>query len=301
MQRFFVISLLACLAHSSTYAAKPANAEQLGQTSVANVKTLQEESAKRLAALKQIAGAEKPSAKTSASEKKLDLKKVIQTAKSDFKPRSLEPSFARKVMTLDTNASAFGKVVSALKETLEPQDRRQLLQDFIAAHPRHRDARLHLAREMLLADLPSQALVVLTPLTQVAHRRGHPDWQPWFWQGSAYLALDEPEQARAVLEVALGKDESVAEIWVQLAVVEQALENHAGALQYLQIAEQLAPRLAQVHLGKAYSYERQGYVQQAQAAFRTYLISDTQSVYRTTRPAVVRHLAQMTPPPRRLD
>ena len=98
-------------------------------------------------------------------------------------------------------------------------------------------------------------------------------------------------KARAALEVALSKAQDVPEIWVHLAIVEQFESNHGGALQYLDIAQRLAPRLAQVHLNKAYSYERRGEIAQARSAYQTYLISEGSEVTRATRPAIVRHLA----------
>ena len=280
MRRIVIMTLALLSLQSSTWAANPEPSARAG-TSVQNVQTMKNKAAQRQAVLQQI-----------ASETETDLVLPAASAKATVRPAPRTgDGFARSLKGSARPQNAFAAMIEDLVHIYEPGKRVAILQAFVADHPDHRDARLHLARELMLSDMPARVLIALAPLTDKAQRRVHPDWQPWFWLGSAYLSLGEIDKAREHLDVAMGKDQTVAEIWLQLAIAEQAQENHAGALQYLQIAEQLNPDVALIYLNKAYSHERRGDVEPARFAYQRFLTSRTSALASTVRPAVVRHLA----------
>ncbi len=187
----------------------------------------------------------------------------------------------------------FDDLQKRLSRASSADARLALLESYVAEHYEHHDARLFLARELMINDLPSRALIALAPLTEAVHKRTHPDWQPWFWLGTAYLSLEQSAQGRAALEVALSKAQDVGEIWLHLAIAEQLEDNHSGALQYLQVARQLLPQSAQVHLNVAYSHERLGDLTAARSSYQQFLVADNTDVTPGTRPAIVRHLATL--------
>ena len=80
------------------------------------------------------------------------------------------------------------------------------LQEFVGAHPTHREARLAMGRLQILMDQPSAALTTFAPLLSTVAEKNHPDWQPWFWAGTAYLAsrLYRPDAARRFVPPAIG-------------------------------------------------------------------------------------------------
>lgn len=158
---------------------------------------------------------------------------------------------------------------------------------FVTREPRHREARLMLGRLQILAGNQLEAITTLAPVLLP----GHPDWQPWFWTGTAYLSMGEVELARQNLDVALSKNGVSVDVWVQLAVLEQELENHAGALQYLAIAEQIDPRAAAPHLNKAYSFERLNRFPEALHAYQRFLVGDMNRDEIALRPTVLRRIA----------
>lgn len=287
---FLLMNVL--LAEGSAWAAdsgKPA------KTSVNNVRAMQQQSEQRLEVLNKLAaqqmapaGVKDAHASPAAEAGLFEQPSVSSTRRSD------EASFASMpAAEQGQTARTFAALRAEVEQVDSPDYRLNAYQQFVQQHPAHRDARLHLARELMLNDQPEQVLVVLAPLTAAGQKRTHPDWQPWFWLGSAYLSKNEPVKARSALEVALSKEQDIPEIWVHLAIAEQAMDNHAGALQYLEIAERLAPRLAQVHLNKAYSYERRGDLQQARTSYQKFLIGEGSVVTSSTRPAIVRHLEML--------
>ena len=183
-----------------------------------------------------------------------------------------------------------------LEAELEGQDAdraKTTLSEFLRHYPEHRDARLQLAREYVVSGEAQKALEVVESLTTTGHENSHPDWQPWFWSASAHLALGNAVLAREQLELALTKESEVADVWVQLAVVEQELDNHAGALQYLNIAERLQPRLGSIHLNKAYSLEHLEEFDGAINAYQRYLVADDATSSGAARRIVLRRLSEL--------
>lgn len=168
------------------------------------------------------------------------------------------------------------------------------LQDFVNAHPTHREARLAMGRLQILMDQPSAALGTFAPLLSTVAEKNHPDWQPWFWAGTAYLATGRIDEARHSLDVAVAKDSGVVDIWVQLAVLEQEDGNHAGALQYVSIAEQIDPGASAIYLNRAYSLERLGRFEEAMLAYQRFLVSDINASSRSIRPSIMRRIATIS-------
>lgn len=111
--------------------------------------------------------------------------------------------------------------------------------------------------------------------------------------GTAYLSLGDQAKAREHLDVALRKCESVAAVWVPLAVLEQVAGNHAAVLQYLGGAGQLDNGLAQVYLNKADSYEHRGETEQARRPHQNFVLAESCARSRITWPTVIRHLATL--------
>ncbi|MCR9261401.1 MAG: hypothetical protein NXH95_16900 [Pseudomonadaceae bacterium] len=174
---------------------------------------------------------------------------------------------------------------------LPSSEAQTLIAGFLKDHPDHREATITLARMQILENQPSTAIETLDFLVSSVANRRHPDWQPWFWAGTAYLELGEIEAARRMLELAVAKEGKVAEIWVQLAVVEQELDNHAAALQYIGIAEQVDAEAALVHLNRAYSLERLGEFDAALNAYRQFMSSEMSAGSEALRPSVMRRMA----------
>lgn len=168
------------------------------------------------------------------------------------------------------------------------------LQEFVGAHPTHREARLAMGRLQILMDQPSAALTTFAPLLSTVAEKNHPDWQPWFWAGTAYLATGRIDEARHSLDVAVAKDSAVVDIWVQLAVLEQESDNHAGALQYVSIAEQLDPGASAIYLNRAYSLEQLGRFEEAMMAYQRFLVSDINASSRSIRPSIMRRIATIS-------
>ena len=186
--------------------------------------------------------------------------------------------------------SAYGPLRKRLDNSPDMAALIPLLKDFVNKFPGHRESRIALGRLLILSDAHQQALNILGPLMQPLAQDTHPDWQPWFWAGTAYLALSQSAQARKMLDIAVSKNSTIADIWIQLAVIEQEHDNHAGALQYLTIAAQLQPELAAIHLNRAYSLERLLRFEDALAAYQRFLVSDMSNGGSSLRPAVLRRI-----------
>ena len=208
--------------------------------------------------------------------------------------RDNEESFAKRLVGGEVEdgdrAARLGRLVDAVGSGAQTLD---ALQSFVDEFPAYRDGRLALARLQIMHEASANAVDTLQPLTTPLMEADHPDWQAWFWRGSAKLAMDDLESARKDLEVALAKDKSQAVVWIQLAVVEQELRNHTAALQYLDIAQQLDPTAGQIYLNRAYSLEHLGDFENAQVAYRSFLIADVQHHSRQMRAEVARRIGDL--------
>ena len=170
---------------------------------------------------------------------------------------------------------------------------REDLNEFLQDHPEHREARLLLGRIHVLGRNHVAALEALGPLVTPLKRSAHPDWQPWFWAGTAHLGARDIESARQHFDIAIEKNSAAAEIWVQLAVLEQELGNHAGALQYMAIAEQLDAEYGEIYLNRGYSLEHLGRYEEAVRAYRRFLVAPHARASRGLRPSVIRRISEI--------
>ncbi len=143
----------------------------------------------------------------------------------------------------------------------------QQLQHYLEQNTNHRPARLLIARLQLQEQLYDQALQTIEPLLQSQH----PAWEPWFVAGSAHLGQGNFNAARQQLDTALVKGGQQAQVWLQIAVLEQEQNNHAAALQYLDIAQGLQPELEKIYLNQAYSLERLQQPKRALVAYQNFL------------------------------
>lgn len=183
---------------------------------------------------------------------------------------------------------SFERILDGLRSGSDPTTRRELT-DFVEQWPQHALANYHLARVLISDGDYDEALRRLEPFKS----RTRDDWQPWFWSATANLGLSRLDAARADLEGALSRGSDVAEIWVQEAVLEQELGNHAGAVQLLQVALSKAPRDAQIHLNLAYSFEHLGQFDRALSAYQNYLTSSVNAP-RSMRGRVLRRISALT-------
>ncbi len=209
--------------------------------------------------------------------------------------RADEPSLGRvPAGYLDAAAEkAFKQLRDNLLATHDVALMRNELAAYVAAYPQHREARVTLARLYILTDATSAAVQTLAPLLTPLAKRQHPDWQPWFWAGTAYLAQGDHARARQMLDAAVAKDSASADVWIQLAVLEQELDNHSGALQYIAIAEQLDADAGAIHLNRGYSLERLGRLEDALSAYQRFLVSDMSHSSLSLRPTVMRRIADI--------
>ncbi len=178
------------------------------------------------------------------------------------------------------------EVRSLIERGLPQSEIAAALTDIVSEFPQNAEARLYLGREQIAMGNPQEALTTLAPLMSP----GNPDWQPWFWVGTAYLAQNKLDQAKRQLETATAKNSRIAPLWVQLAVLSQELGEHSTALQYLLIAEQIDSNYGQLHLNRAYSLEHLRRPKEARDAYQRFLISDVEPNGQSLRVAAMQRI-----------
>lgn len=117
-----------------------------------------------------------------------------------------------------------------------PAEAQQLLEQVLAINPAHRSARLALGSHLVKSSQTEKAARILQPLLY----NSNPDWQPWFWYGTALLQLGDFNQAGQVLDLALIRERQEPAIWVQRAIVEQERGSAENALKLLNAAARLS-------------------------------------------------------------
>lgn len=182
----------------------------------------------------------------------------------------------------------FERILDGLRTGSDPTTASELT-EFVERWPQHALAHYHLARVLISDGDYEEAIRRLAPFKS----RTLDDWQPWFWSATANLGLGRLDAARTDLEGALSRGSDVSEIWVQEAVLEQELGNHAGAIQLLQVALSKAPADAQIHLNLAYSFEHLGEFGRALSAYQNYLTSSVSS-QRSLRARVLRRISVLS-------
>lgn len=183
---------------------------------------------------------------------------------------------------------SFERILDGLRSGSEPTTSSELA-EFVDRWPQHALAHYHLARLLISERDYEEAIRRLAPFKS----RTLDDWQPWFWSATANLGLGRLDAARTDLEGALSRGSDVAAIWVQEAVLEQELGNHAGAVQLLQVALSKSPADAQIHLNLAYSFEHLGEFDRALSAYQNYLTSSV-STQRSLRGRVLRRISALS-------
>lgn len=96
-------------------------------------------------------------------------------------------------------------------------------------------------------------------------------WQTVFLLGTAYLLHGDLNAASSALDMALGLNGSVAEVWVQRAVVEQEFGRPETALRLLKVALEIEPDCVEAYLNVGYSYEMMNRPKDARIAYAEYL------------------------------
>ena len=191
------------------------------------------------------------------------------------------------------NPRRFARLKKTYAGALDSPTLRDDLRAFLVDHPDHREARLLLGRIYILSGDYPEAIRALDPLVTSLKRSAHPDWQPWFWAGTAYLAARDMGAAREHFDIAVEKNSAAVEVWVQLAVLEQEMNNHAGALQYMAIAEQLDANYGEIYLNRGYSLEHLGRYEEAVRAYRRFLVAPQGHTTRGLRPTVLRRISEI--------
>ena len=121
------------------------------------------------------------------------------------------------------------------------------LKQVLAINPRHAEARLLLGQLLTKAGEARKAIHVLTPLLD----EQSPNWQAWFWAGSALLLSGDLSGAGQALDQALLRERQAPEIWIQRAIVAQEVGDAESAMRLLNAAARLAPDDARVMLNIA--------------------------------------------------
>jgi tetratricopeptide (TPR) repeat protein len=97
-------------------------------------------------------------------------------------------------------------------------------------------------------------------------------WEPWFWAGTAQLALGQLEAASSSLEHANKLNPGVAQIKIQRAIVAQEKGDHLTAIALLNKAGVLSPDSAQIFLNLGYSHDALGMTSEANKDYQRYLV-----------------------------
>ena len=286
------VLVLACLgsAHAEVEDSGALGASELSAASVAELETKKTQAEQANDALATLLEGVTSTAGPSETVKTEQSEAPVSSRSSE--PRADEQAVAEIPAKVEQNLhpQAFQNIRAQLAQ-MSVADGQTLVARFLEDQPTHREARITLARLQVLDNDPAAALLTLDTLVASVAAKNHSDWQPWFWAGTAYLALGEIESARRMLDVAVSKEGQVVEIWVQLAVLEQELDNHAAALQYIGIAEQIDAQAAQVHLNRAYSLERLGEFDAALSAYQQFMSSRMSPGAEALRPSVMRRMA----------
>jgi len=162
----------------------------------------------------------------------------------------------------------------------------KLIAETLEFDPEHPRAKLAEGRLLVKTGQYERAVAVLSAITEARTD----DWRPWFWLGSAKLLRGNLYGAESALDEALGRDGSVAEIWVQRALVAQEQQDWRTALQLLSVAAELAPEHPMVMLNIGITSEALGNIKSARAAYRKFLTGGNR-VSNLVRFTVINHLS----------
>ena len=116
-------------------------------------------------------------------------------------------------------------------------------------------------------------------------------WEGWFWLGTAQLAQGRMDAAETALETASNLNPTVAEIWVQRAIVAQERGDHASAIRLLEQARELSPKSPKIYLNLGYSNEALGLTAEAEKNYLRFLsLTEGDSSYALQRKPILQRL-----------
>jgi tetratricopeptide (TPR) repeat protein len=116
-------------------------------------------------------------------------------------------------------------------------------------------------------------------------------WEPWFWLGTAQLALGQQDAAENALERASKLNPKDARIWVQRAIVAQERGEHAEAIRLLGEARERSPKSPQIFLNLGYSNDALGQSAEADNNYRRFLaLTEGNNAYSSQRKSLVERL-----------
>ncbi|KHE93197.1 MAG: hypothetical protein SCABRO_01116 [Candidatus Scalindua brodae] len=117
------------------------------------------------------------------------------------------------------------------------------------------------------------------------------NWNAYLLNGVAYLSLAELNNAEKYLDMGLSINTKSPQLWLMRAIVEQQKGNHSFALQILQQAERIAPRMPEVQLNIGYSYDAIGNKKFSAKAYDSFLkLTEGKPEYMTVRHKVLERL-----------
>ena len=116
-------------------------------------------------------------------------------------------------------------------------------------------------------------------------------WEGWFWLGTALLGQGQMDGAEMALERAIRQNATIAEVWVQRAIVAQERGNHALALEQLNQSKMLAPNNPQVYLNMGFSFDALKQSRLAGESYQYFLrLTKGNPAYFSTRSSVMNRL-----------
>lgn len=157
--------------------------------------------------------------------------------------------------------------------------------------PSNSDAeRLSQGRSLVKRRLYSEAVATLSPLFATLPNQ----WEPWFWMGTAHMGLGQYDEAKEAFREGLARNETISQLWVQLAIVEHQHGQYSQALDALRQAELLTPNLPGVQLNLGFTLEGQGNAKSALQHYRQYLtLTDRNPVHLSTRKKVLDRILRL--------
>ena len=166
------------------------SADELASMSSAQLAQEQEEAARRAQAMLNLLSGE-------TMQNTVQTEEAAESQAVQLRPevvREGEPSVGKKPAAgsnTSTHELTFAQIRSKLEGFTLLEEALRELQTFVQNYPRHREARLLLARTYSINVEHDRVLAVLRPLVTPLARDSDPDWQPWFWTGTAHLALGD--------------------------------------------------------------------------------------------------------------
>ena len=153
------------------------------------------------------------------------------------------------------------------------------------------EQRLAKARLLITQRSHGEALRVLNPLFATLPET----WEPWFWMGTAQLGVGDLDKAENAFMEGLVRNDSIPQLWVQRAVIDQQRGQYTLAMDALRQAELLDPDLPEVQLNLAYNFERQGEQNLARGHYEQYLaLTEGQSSYHAVRRKVLERVMRLS-------